>query len=297
MRVAELTAYHVRIPLKRTIKHASHERTESDNVIVRCILSDRSKGFGEGLPRDYVTGETIDSALDLLKRSDLNAQVESCRDFVAAVALAERLKLAAIAGDDRECMGNTARCAVEIAILDAFGHAFGEPLTHVTKLIAPELYQPRERVQYSGIIATSRGMKARLAVSVMRLYGFRQIKVKVGIPGYDDVPRLRSIRRWAGRKMDLRVDANEAWTPADAVERIRELQRFRITSVEQPLRHEDLSALADLRREVQTPIMLDESLCSMRDAEAAVEKKACDLFNLRLSKYGGSNPETRPAHV
>ena len=67
MRVVELTAYHVRIPLKRTIKHASHERTETDNVIVRCVLSDRSEGFGEGLPREYVTGETIDSAFDLLK--------------------------------------------------------------------------------------------------------------------------------------------------------------------------------------------------------------------------------------
>ena len=295
MRVVELNAYHVRIPLKRTIKHASHVRTETDNVVVRCVLSDRSQGFGEGLPRDYVTGETIDSALDLLKRSDLAAQAESSRDFAAAVAFAERLTLAPIPGDERGCMGNAARCALELAILDAFGRAFGEPLSHVTRQVAPELYQPRERVQYSGIIASAKGLKARAAVGVMRLYGFRQIKVKVGIPGYNDATRLRAIRRWAGRKMDLRVDANEAWTPADAATRIRELQPFRISSVEQPVRHEDLAALADIRREVQLPIMLDESLCGMRDAETAVEKKACDLFNLRLSKCGGLIPSLRLA--
>jgi muconate cycloisomerase len=295
MKVVELTAYHVRIPLKRTIKHASHVRTETDNVVVRCVLSDRSQGFGEGLPRDYVTGETIDSAFDLLKRSDLAAQAESCRDFTSAVAFAERITLAPIPGDERGCMGNAARCAVELAVLDAYGRSFGEPLSHVTREVAPELYQPCERVQYSGIIASAKAVKAQFAVGVMRLYGFRQIKIKVGIPGNDDVKRLRSMRRWAGRKMDLRVDANEAWTPADAAARIRELQPFGVTSVEQPLRHEELAALADVRREVQTPIMLDESLCSPRDAETAVETKACDLFNLRLSKCGGLIPSLRLA--
>src|SRR5262245_52727350 len=160
MRIVELTALHVRIPLRRVIRHASYVRTETDNVVVRCTLSDRTSGYGEGLPREYVTGETIDSALDLLKRSDLPSQFESCREFSAAVALADRLKLAPVLGDERECMGNAAHCAVELAILDAYGKTFGEPLSHVTKLVAPEIYQPRERVQYSGIIATSKGVKA-----------------------------------------------------------------------------------------------------------------------------------------
>ena len=83
----------------------------------------------------------------------------------------------------------------------------------------------------------------------MRIYGIRHIKIKVGIQGYDDVRRLHTARRWGGRSIDLRVDANEAWTPAEAVERIRELQLFRVTSIEQPLRHEDLSLLADIRRD------------------------------------------------
>ena len=91
--VVELEARHVRIPLKRTITHASHVRSDTDNVVVRCVLSDGTVGFGEGVPRDYVTGETIDSALDLLKRADLGKQLEAdCPDFVAAVHLAERLQ-------------------------------------------------------------------------------------------------------------------------------------------------------------------------------------------------------------
>src|SRR5438874_2536724 len=175
MRVVELTAYHIRIPLKRAVKHASHTRTDTDNVVIKCVLSDRSQGFGEGLPRDYVTGETIDSVFDLLKRSDLAAQMESCRDFAAALVLAERFQLAPVPGDARHCAGNAARCAVELAMLDAFGHAFGEPLSLVAQRLAPELYQPRDRVQYSGIIASSKGRRVGAYVAVMRIYGFRQI--------------------------------------------------------------------------------------------------------------------------
>src|SRR5437660_8788288 len=110
MRVVELAAIHVRIPLRKPVRHASHVRSTSDNVLVRCVLEDGTVGFGEGVPRDYVTGETIDSALGLLRRSDLATQLEPCNDFPQAMALAERVRLAPVPGDDRGCQGNAARC-------------------------------------------------------------------------------------------------------------------------------------------------------------------------------------------
>src|SRR5438552_17345634 len=102
MQVVELTAHHVRIPLRRRIRHASHSRTETDNVLVRCVLEDGTVGFGEGVPREYVTGESIDSVLDLLQRSQLSGQLEPCATFAGAVALAERVRLAPVPGDDRD---------------------------------------------------------------------------------------------------------------------------------------------------------------------------------------------------
>ena len=67
MRVAGLVAYHVKIPLKRPIRHASFTREENDALIVACRLDDGTEGWGEGLPREYVTGETIGSALQQLQ--------------------------------------------------------------------------------------------------------------------------------------------------------------------------------------------------------------------------------------
>jgi L-alanine-DL-glutamate epimerase-like enolase superfamily enzyme len=295
VKVVELTAYHVRIPLRRPIRHASHTRTETDNVLVRCVLDDRTEGWGEGVPRDYVTGETIDSALALLKRSDLAAQLGPCHDFGQAAAVAERLRLAPIEGDSRGIQGNAARCALELAVLSAFSSKFGAALSDATRLLAPDLYDPRTEVRYSGAITSARGFKLKLAAWAMRLYGFRQLKVKVGIAGYDDADRLRSIRKSVGPNLDLRVDANEAWPAAEAAERIAALEPFGPTAVEQPSPHAELAAMADVRRRVKTPLMLDESLCGMVDAERAVELQACDLFNLRLSKCGGFIPSLRLA--
>ncbi len=296
MRVVELEARQVRIPLKRKVTHASHVRTVTDNIVIRCLLSDGSTGYGEGVPRDYVTGETIDSVFDLLKRSDFAAQFDSdCTEFPAAVHLAERIQLAAIPGDDRKIQGNAARCAVELAVLDAFGRAYGEPLTKVTEFVTPELYAFRPEVQYSGVIGNPRSWKKRLYPFVYWAAGFAQVKLKVGIAEEDDVKRTATIRKWLGSKIDLRVDANEAWSVNEVVQRIRELEPFGITSVEQPVKHEDVACLAEVRKQVKTPIMLDESLCGEVDAELAVQHGWCDLFNLRLSKCGGFIPSLRLA--
>jgi muconate cycloisomerase len=295
MRVAAIHAWQVRIPLRKPIRHASHTRTETDNLVVRVTLADGTTGFGEGVPREYVTGETIDSALALLKRSDLAAQLDDCDDFAAAARLADRLRLADIPGDDRRCQGNGSRCAVELALLDAYGKHFGQPVSAVTKLMSPELFEPIPRVRYSGAITSADGWKLRMAAWKMRLYGFAHLKVKVGIEGQNDVARLKAIRRRVGRKMHLRIDANEAWTPDNVSAHILELKPFEIRWVEQPLPHEQVRALADVRRHVGVPVMHDESLCGMIDAERAVADKTCDLFNLRLSKCGGFLPTLRLA--
>lgn len=295
MHVVSLEARHVRVRLRRPVKHASHARTDTDNLVVRVQLSDGKVGFGEGVPREYVTGETIDSAIELLKRSDLARQLKPASTFPEVLANAEALTLADIPGDDRQCRGNAARCAVELAYLDAFGRSLGEPLMNVAKVLAPDLYQPTEKVQYSGVLLSSRGWKLRFKALAYRLAGFRQIKVKVGIAGQDDVKRLRAIRRCVGSGIDVRIDANEAWAADTAADRIRELERYGVRSVEQPVPHEQVESLAEVRAQVKTPVMLDESLCGMTDAVRAVGGKWCDLFNLRLSKCGGFIPTLRLA--
>jgi muconate cycloisomerase len=289
MRIRQLTAYVVRLPFKRRFSHASATRQGSENVLIRCELSDGTIGWGEGVPRSYVTGETPAGCLRQLAMTPLGGQLgNDCGTWPDVVRMCEQFMPAADRDDVRGCYGNALRCAVELSILDAFGRLLGEPVSAVTSHYEPatSIRTPQKYAIYSAVIDSGNDRLWRKAL-VRRLYGFRHCKVKVGAAGDDDITRLQTIRRWIGRRMDLRIDANEAWTATDARETLESLMPFGISCVEQPVPHAEVSCLAELRRQVAVPIMLDESLTSEIDAQAAITGQTCDLFNIRLSKCGG----------
>ncbi len=299
MRIVELTAYHVGIPLKKKIEHASHSRVENDTLIVRCRLDEGTQGWGEGLPRPYVTGETIQTALAQFSATDWSSQLGGQLDGLpAAVALCENIELASSPeANGRDCFGNTLRCAVELSILDAVSRAEGLPLSAVTALV-PEtisIRESRDEVRYSGVITAMGGIKKTIRALSMRLYGFPDMKLKVGMEGADDVAGVALMRRVFGPQYDLRIDANEAWTCDNLEEKLALLIPYCITSVEQPVPHADVDGLAVVRSHIEVPIMLDESLCSLEDGQRAIERGTCDLFNIRLSKCGGLIPSLKIA--
>src|SRR5689334_19298574 len=129
MRVAELTAHLVRLPLRREVKHASAVRSDSENIVVRCKLRDGIEGWGEGVPRSYVTGETPESALERFRTTPLAAQLAAdCTSWNDVFALVDRFQPPSPDDDPRGCGNNALRCAVELSILDAYARHFGVPL-------------------------------------------------------------------------------------------------------------------------------------------------------------------------
>jgi len=101
-----------------------------------------------------------------------------------------------------------------------------------------------------------------------------------------DLRRGEALRARFGPTVDLRADANAAWSRAMATEAIAALAPLRLSSIEEPLVGRDLEGCAALRR-AGARIMLDESVSTSVDAERAIAAGAADLFNLRLSKCGG----------
>lgn len=297
MRIAELSVFHVRIRLKKPIRHASHSRTDTDSLIVRCTLDEGSEGFGEGLPREYVTGETIEDTLTQVQGTDWKRQLGgSFAGLSEAIALCDQIAPVRPQGA-RDSFGNSLRCAVELSILDAVCRAEGVPFSQVTQLVpeALAIAKPSDRVRYSGAITTSKPFGQFIKAWKMKLFGFHQVKVKVGAADVVDAEALRRIRGIVGPKVDLRLDANEAWTLEDLEAKLEPLLPYEITSLEQPVPHEDVAGLKAIRSRLETPIMLDESLCSATDAQRAIEFGLCDLFNIRLSKCGGFVPALRLA--
>ncbi len=289
MRIRSFTAHVVRLPLKRPFNHASATRHDSENIVIRCTLANGTVGWGEGVPRSYVTGETPEGCLAQLAATPLSEQlVAECSSWPEVIALCERFQPAKDRDDPRGCYGNALRCAVELSILDAYGKLCGEPVSRVVSHFAPAapIASSRTTVRYGVVMDSGNRHLPRKAI-FRRLYGFRNCKVKVGAAGDDDVQRLRTIRRWIGSRIDVHLDANEAWHANDLRQKVEPLTKFNISSIEQPVPHAEVDALSELRKSLGVEIMLDESLTGMIDAQAAVERRTCDIFNIRLSKCGG----------
>lgn len=125
--------------------------------------------------------------------------------------------------------------------------------------------------------------------------GYSCFKLKVGLP--DDEQRVAAVREAIGDWPALRIDANGAWTPKEAVAAIRKLERHDLQFVEQPCA--TLEDLAEVRRRVSSPIAADESIATPEDVRAALRAEACDVVNVKLAMSGGIGParETlREAH-
>ncbi|MFL5868712.1 MAG: mandelate racemase/muconate lactonizing enzyme family protein [Thermoleophilaceae bacterium] len=116
--------------------------------------------------------------------------------------------------------------------------------------------------------------------------GYSCFKVKVGLP--DDRERVAAVREAVGSWPALRLDANGAWEPGEAIERIAELEPFDLQLVEQPCR--TLEELAEVRPKVGVPIAADEPIVGADDVRQAAETRACDVVNVKLAGSGGFLP-------
>jgi O-succinylbenzoate synthase len=114
--------------------------------------------------------------------------------------------------------------------------------------------------------------------------GYVRIKLKIK-PGWDVAP-VEAVRERFGELIPLQVDANAAYTLADA-RVLRRLDAFDLLLIEQPLPEDDLRQHAELARLVRTPICLDESIVSPRAAADAIALKSCSVINIKAGRVGG----------
>jgi L-Ala-D/L-Glu epimerase len=277
-RIERIDVLTARLPFRFSFGHALAERSESTNVYVRLTLDDGTVGYGEGVPREYVTGETVESAqatlCERLVPALLGRELDGPEDAPAAIDGA-----APIAGPP---LSNSARCALELALLDAAGKHFGRS---VGAWLSPQLSPV---VRYDAVIPFSSPKKLTAIAIVVRALGVRQVKIKVGDDLERDLRSLRLLRRLLGSGVDLRVDANCAWPTVDAaLASIAAMRRYEISAVEEPLPPHDLESLARITAETPETIIVDESLRTPADAAALIGARACNAFNIRVSKCAG----------
>lgn len=273
MKITEMRMGTLSIPLKKPFKTALRTTDTVPTNIVEIRTDAGISGYGEAPPTAAITGETDGSircsVMTRIAPVLIEHDVSELHDLLNDL--------------DRSVVGNTsAKAAADIALHDLWGKLYGQPLYKLlggtnrtfTTDYTISLNAPEEMVRDS-------------QEAVMQ--GYEALKIKVGNNLRLDMERMKAIREAVGRDILLRVDANQGWTPKQAISAIKfmEDEGLDIELVEQPVVYHDIEGLKWVTDSVDTIILADESMYSPRDAMKIIALRAADMINIKLMKSGG----------
>jgi O-succinylbenzoate synthase len=267
MRLTGVELRRIAMPLVAPFRTSFGTETTREVLLLRAV-TDEAEGWGEcvAMTDPLYSSEYVDAAVDVLRRFLIPALPASVDGPGVGPALA-RFK-----------GHRMAKAALEMAVLDAELRASG-------RSFARELGAVHTAVPCGVSVGIMDSIPELLeAVGGYLAEGYLRIKLKIE-PGWDVEP-VRAVRERFGDDVLLQVDANTAYTAADA-RHLARLDPFDLLLIEQPLDEEDILGHAALARVVRTPICLDESITSARAAADAIRLAACEIVNIKPGRVGG----------
>jgi len=242
---------------------AAHGAVAARELLLVSIEDrDGQVGYGEAGPIPSYDGALID---------DVRRMIEACRAVLEAGDGVRRADLVARCAEVATLP--QALAAIDLALWDLEGRRADRPLW---SLLGAEDPEP---VAVNWTIAASDRAGAAREAAAARAAGFSTVKVKVAIG--DDAGRLAAVRAVAGPDMRIRIDANGAWSEAEALANLRALEPLAIELCEEPVA--GVEAIAALAPQTPIPLALDESAAD----PAALSSRACDLVCLKVAGCGG----------
>ena len=250
----------------------AYEKVEAvKNIFVRIETDKGINGFGCAAPDEYITGETPDSVILAIdeKLAPGLLGTDPLRTAMAIEGLRPFLK-----------DNTSAFAAIDIALFDILGKACALPLWVL-------LGGFRDRIKTSvtiGILPVDETV--RKAVDWVKK-GFSCLKLKGGTDVESDIYRLIRVREEVGKEIELRFDANQGYTPDEAVRFVNETRLAEPELIEQPTPKGKPDMLKNVTSRINIPVMADESLITLRDAFRIAQGEIADMVNIKLMKVGG----------
>jgi O-succinylbenzoate synthase len=267
VKIDEIELRVVRLPYRSPFKTSFGAESEKHAIIV-TVRADGVEGYGEGVmdPFPMYREETIPGALHLLRNAfgpDLLALGCTHPDELTARWARWR--------------GNPmAKTALELAVWDCFARQQGVPLR---TLLGGE----RTEIPVGASLGMNPVDVTVASVTQHVEQGYQRVKLKIE-PGWD-VELLAAVRA-VHPDIELTVDANSAYT-LDDLPLLREIDKFGLHYIEQPLHWDDLTDHAVLAKELRTELCLDETLTSPARVKAALDLGACTVVNIKVGRVGG----------
>ena len=263
------------LPLIHFFETSFGRTTERRIVLARVTDADGVEGWGECTAGEgpFYSDEWTDSAWSTLG------------EFLGPMTVGQRVERAAdLFGLMKPVRGHRmAKATIETACWDLEAKKLGVPLWK-------HLGGTRREVSCGvsiGIQDTPDILLEKICKEVDA--GYQRIKIKIK-PGWDVAIVTRVHKEFPNIR--LMGDANSAYTLAD-VPLFKELDRFNLMMLEQPLAHDDIFDHAKLQQQIQTPICLDESIRTAEDATHAIAMGSCKIINVKLGRVGGHSEAKR----
>ncbi|MDD7588619.1 dipeptide epimerase [Bullifex porci] len=281
MKITEVRIGRISVPLRVPFKTALRRVDSVEDVIVEIHTDTGAVGYGEAPPTGVITGDTTGAIIGALKDHIIKTIIG--RDVDDFEALTDSVQKCII-------HNSSAKAAVDMALWDLYGQLYNIP---VYKLLGGS---KDKIVTDITISVNSPEEMARDAITAINR-GYDTLKVKVGVNPKLDVERLSAIRNAIGARAKLRIDANQAWKPQEAVRILNQMQEqgLDIELVEQPVIAHDIEGLKYVTERSYVPVLADESVFSPLDAMKIIQSGAADLINIKLMKCGGITPALKIA--
>ncbi len=273
MRLFDLYIENLEIPFRVPFEHASATRAMTEAVLVTAETEDKLQGIGEGCPRRYVTGETLETAYDFFKvhRPDL-LNIGTLDDLKSWVEI-NRIEI------DKN---PAAFCAVELSLLAVLAKQLEQSID--TLLSLPDL---SGEFRYTGVIGARNPKNFQTQLQQYLRLGFTDFKVKVFGDEKKDRANILAVRRCGHDNVRVRLDANNLWSDwREAATYIKTLD-YPFFGLEEPLGVRDFGGCKTLFEELEIPIILDESFTKQRDFDHIHTNPESWIINIRISKMGG----------
>ncbi len=276
MQIKRIQAIAISLPMIKPVKMSFEEVRNAENVLARIETSDGIIGWGEAASAPTMTGETPGSMVAAIRYLADKLEGLPADDIGAAMHRAGQYLYG----------NNSAKAAIEMALWDALGQAKGKP---VYELLGGA---KRLRVPALRLIGTG-STEGDIAETQKRLAdGYVAIKIKVGVASPEaDAERARAICATVkDDKVLICTDANQAWTPDEAIRFVRGIADTRIEFFEQPVAGHDVAGMARVAAASRVKIGVDEGLHSMDDLQQHHDMKAAQGCSLKTIKLGGMRP-------
>ncbi|SEP83580.1 muconate/chloromuconate family cycloisomerase [Piscibacillus halophilus] len=273
--IKHITTDIIDIPIKRPHQFSTEKITTKSFMIVRLHLTNDIEGIGEGTtPGIWWNGESVETMKLVVDQYIKPLLLGKDPRYVEQI----------LALMDRHIRGNSfAKAAVEMSIYDALGHVFQVP---VHQLLGGAFTKevPIRWALASGSIEGD----INEGIELYQNHTYQTFKIKSGKESPEkDVIRSIKIAEGLQGYSAIGVDPNGSWNRLMTKKWMEELNQAGVEFLEQPLAPEDIDGMSDLVSMKRVPIMADEGIASIHDARQIVEKKAADIFSLKIHKFGG----------